>query len=61
MQASAEYLVTSGNPRAGSRELLGWWLVPAAIAVGWALRYLVDRVAQWCIHRHRLAKTAEAA
>jgi hypothetical protein len=45
--------VTFGNPRAGSRELLGWWLVPAAILGGWALRYLVDRIAQWWIRRYR--------
>lgn len=54
-------LVTFANPRAGSRELLGWWLVPAAILAGWALRYLVDRIAQWWIRRYRLAKTLATA
>lgn len=54
-------LVTSGNPRAGSRELLGWWLIPAAILAGWGLRYAIDRIAQWWIRRYRLAKAPAAA
>jgi len=53
-------LVTSGNPPTGSRELLGWWLVPAAVVAGWVVRYLVDRIAQWWIRRYRLATTAAA-
>jgi hypothetical protein len=53
-------LVTSGNPPVGSRELLGWWLVPAAVVVGWVVRYLVDRIAQWWIRRYRLATSAGA-
>jgi hypothetical protein len=51
-------LVTSGNPPAGSRELMGWWLVPAAVVAGWIVRYLVDRIAQRWIRRYRLATAA---
>jgi hypothetical protein len=53
-------LVTGENPPAGSRELLGWWLVPVAIVAGWGIRYLVDRIAQWWIRRYRLATAAVA-
>jgi hypothetical protein len=53
-------LVTSGNPPVGSRELLGWWLVPATIVAGWVVRHLVDRIAQWWIRRYRLAASAAA-
>jgi hypothetical protein len=46
-------LITDGVPPAGARELLGWWLVPIAIAAGWILRHGVDFVAQWWIRRVR--------
>ena len=36
-----------------ARELLGFWLVPAAIIAGWILKYLTDRVATWWIRRYR--------
>lgn len=54
-------LLTSGNPHTGSRELLGWWLIPAAIVAGWGLRYLIDRIAQWWIRRYRLGDASAAA
>jgi hypothetical protein len=40
-------LRTSGSPLPGAQELLGWWLIPAAIFAGWILRYLIDRIAHW--------------
>lgn len=46
-------LVRSGNPAAGARELLGWWLVPAAFVTGWLLRYAVDHLAQAWVQRYR--------
>jgi hypothetical protein len=46
-------LVTSGNPPAGASELLGWWLIPAAILAGWILRYGIDQVARWWLRRYR--------
>lgn len=46
-------LVTDGQPPPGAREVLGWWLIPAAAVLGWALRYLIDRIALRWIRRHR--------
>jgi hypothetical protein len=51
-------LVTNGNPPAGTREVLGWWLIPAAILAGWILRYFIDRVARWWLRRYRHSKSA---
>lgn len=54
-------LVTGGSQPEGARELLGWWLVPVALLIGWGVRYLSDRVAQWWIRRYRrLKQTREA-
>jgi hypothetical protein len=50
-------LLIGGDPPAGSTELLGWWLVPAAILVGWGIRYLADSTAQWWIRRYRNSKS----
>jgi hypothetical protein len=48
-------LLVGGNPPAGARELLGWWVVPIALVAGWGVKYLSDRIARWWIGRHRLA------
>jgi uncharacterized membrane protein len=45
--------VSGGSVPAGSTELLGWWLIPAIIAAGWAVKYAVDRVAKWWLRRYR--------
>jgi len=45
--------VTDGRAPSGGRELLGWWLVPLAVAGGWAVKYAVDLIAQWWIRRVR--------
>ena len=52
-------LVVGGNPPAGARELLGWWLVPIALLVGWGVKYASDRIAQWWIARYRRAKASQ--
>lgn len=49
-------LITSGSPPSGARELLGWWLVPIAVLVGWALKVVTDRIAQLWIGRYRRQK-----
>lgn len=54
-------LVTDNNGPAGGRELLGWWLVPAFLVVGWILRLLIDRIAQWWIRRYRRSRISPAA
>jgi hypothetical protein len=46
-------LRTNDNPPPGAHELLGWWLIPAAILAGWILRYLIDSVAHWWLRRYR--------
>jgi hypothetical protein len=51
-------LVTDGAPPAGANELLGWWLVPAAVVAGWVLRQAVDRIALWWIRRYRKSTAA---
>jgi hypothetical protein len=48
-------LIVNGDPQPGAREILGWWLVPSAIAAGWGLKYLIDRAAQGWIRRRRRA------
>jgi len=54
-------LVRNGNQPAGGRELLGWWLVPATLVLGWGLRYATDRLAQWWIRRYRHRKELQEA
>ncbi|HYL76207.1 MAG TPA: hypothetical protein VEU96_18500 [Bryobacteraceae bacterium] len=53
--ATALDKVFGGAPTHAS-ELLGWWLVPIAIAAGFILRYLIDQAAKWWIRRHRRQK-----
>lgn len=45
-------LVTTGDTQPGAREVLGWWFVPFALLVGWAIKYLTDRIARWWIARY---------
>lgn len=54
-------LVTRGGGAPGARELLGWWLIPAAIAAGWILKYLADRAATWWIRRYRRSVEVETS
>lgn len=53
-------LIVDGSPPPGARELLGWWLVPTALASGLALRYPIDWVAQWWIRRYRRSTNPQA-
>ena len=46
-------LLVGGNPPAGARELLGWWVVPMALLAGWGVKVVSDRTAQWWIRRYR--------
>jgi hypothetical protein len=51
-----------GHPGApGARELLGWWLIPAAVIAGWIVKYLTDRAATWWIRRYRRSMGIEAS
>ena len=49
-------LRTHDTPSPGAQDVLGWWLIPAAILAGWILRYGIDSVAQWWLRRYRLSK-----
>jgi hypothetical protein len=42
-----------GNPPAGGRELLGWWIVPAGLVVGCGMVILTTRFALWCARQYR--------
>jgi hypothetical protein len=46
-------LRTNDSPPPGAHDLLGWWLIPAAVFAGWILRYLIDGIAQWWLRRYR--------
>ena len=54
-------LVSFDNPPPGERELLGWWLVPIAVALGWAIKVVTDRAAQRWIGRYRRSKGSQEA
>jgi hypothetical protein len=51
-------LRTNGSSPPGAHDLLGWWLIPAAMLAGWILRYLIDSVAQWWLRRYRQSEGA---
>jgi hypothetical protein len=53
--------VTDGSAPAGAHELLGWWFVPIAVAAGWVLRIVVDRLAQAWIARYRRLNASQEA
>ncbi len=52
-------LVVGGNPPAGARELLGWWVVPIALLAGFGVKYASDRIARWWIGRHLRSKAVQ--
>jgi hypothetical protein len=50
-------LRTNGSQPPGAHDLLGWWLIPAAIIAGLILRYLIDSVARWWLRRYRQSES----
>jgi hypothetical protein len=54
-------LVTDGAAPTGARELLGWWLIPAAAVSGLALKYAIDHIARWWLRRYRRSKATAGA
>lgn len=44
-----------GSPPASGHEVLGWWIVPLGILVGFGLVMLTTRAAIWCVRRYRKA------
>ena len=54
-------LVVGGEPPAGARELLGWWVVPITLLAGWGVKYASDTIARWWIGRYRHSTTPQEA
>ena len=52
-------LIVGGDPPAGARELLGWWLVPIAVLAGWGVKYVSDTIARWWIARYRRSRALQ--
>ena len=52
--------ISDGSGPAGSTEILGWWLIPAVIVTGWAVKYAVDHVAKWWLRRYRRSQPSSA-
>ncbi len=52
-------LVVGGNPPAGARELLGWWVVPITLIAGFGVKYASDQIARWWIGRYRRLKATQ--
>ena len=45
-----------GVPAAGSREILGWWIIPIGLVGGYALLMLTTRHALWWVRRFRKSR-----
>jgi hypothetical protein len=58
--ASFQIMVDGRGPT-GSRELLGWWFVPVALAVGVAFLLGTNQVGLWWIRRWRGERTPNQA
>jgi hypothetical protein len=46
-----------GSP-VGGTELLGWWIVPIRLAVGFGLVMLTTQLAVWCVRRYRRSRAS---
>ena len=45
-----------GSAPVGARDVLGWWVVPAGLLLGWGLVMLTTRFALWCARRYRRSR-----
>jgi hypothetical protein len=45
-----------GSPPPGGHEVLGWWIVPLGILVGFGLVMLTTRIALWCVRQYRRSR-----
>ncbi|HZQ70081.1 MAG TPA: DUF1700 domain-containing protein [Terriglobales bacterium] len=50
-----------GSPPPGAHEILGWWIVPLGILVGFSLVMLTTRFALWCARRYRSSRALPRA
>jgi hypothetical protein len=51
-QISSLTLVNNTIPPDGGRELMGWWLVPTVVFLGWLLHYITNKTGRWWIRRY---------
>ncbi len=49
-----------GTAPPGSRELLGWWIVPIGLLVGCGLVMLTTRFGLWCVRQYRKSRVFPA-
>lgn len=49
-----------GSVPGGSKDVLGWWIVPIGLAIGFALFFLTARLGLWSIRRLRRASPLTA-
>ena len=45
-----------GRPPVGGSDVLGWWIVPVGLAVGFALVLLTSYFALWCARHYRRSR-----
>jgi hypothetical protein len=50
-----------GSPPPGAHEVMGWWIVPIGILLGFGLVMLTTRFALWCVRRYREARALPRA
>jgi len=46
-----------GSPPPGSRDLLGWWIVPIGLVMGCGLVMLTTRFGLWCVRQYRKSRS----
>ena len=50
-----------GSPPPGGHEVLGWWIVPLGILVGFGLVMMTTRFALWCARQYRKSRALPLA
>jgi hypothetical protein len=45
-----------GSAPPGGREVLGWWIVPIGLVVGFGLVMLTTRFGLWCVRQYRKSR-----
>jgi len=48
-----------GSTPAGGRDVLGWWIVPVGLLVGFGLMILTTRFATWCLRLYRRSRASQ--
>jgi hypothetical protein len=48
-----------GSTPAGGRDVLGWWILPVGLLVGFGLMILTTRFATWCLRLYRRSRASQ--